>query len=228
MSDAPKKMSALQMAAAMGDRLPLMDDLPQGALDLAEATRDFVAAVVATDLDDASRREMAERIRAFTVRLRERQRDPLIVLTRTREGWIENFTQAGWGRWNPQSLRIRFDPAQMRFPEPGALPQAVEITATCTLTEAHSGPPQRAHGGVVMTLLDEALGVAAAVAGAGGMTAGMNVRFKAATPLGVPLTLRSRYERSEGRKRFVSGEVIAGDVTTAQAEGIFIAPAQDG
>jgi acyl-coenzyme A thioesterase PaaI-like protein len=228
MASESKGMSAMQLALAMGDRLPRLADLPGGALELAEAARELVAVITATDIDDAARREMAGQLCAMTARLRDKQRDPLIVLARTEHGMIENLTQAGWGRWNPQSLGIVFDQALLKFPEPGSQPKHIELTATCTLTEAHSGPPGRAHGGVVMTLLDEALGTASVVCGAGGMTAGLNVRFKGATPIGVQLLLRGRYERSEGRKRFMTGEVVADGVVTAQAEGVFIAPNQAG
>lgn len=224
MSDTSAKMSAVQMAMQLGDRLPRVDDLPPGGTVLAQAARDLVAAIVATDIADSERLEMADTLKALTTRLREAVRDPLIVLARTEHGAMENLTQAGWGRWNPQSLPIRFEPVPFRPPDAGGTPRSVEIRGRCTLAESHSGPPSRAHGGVVMTLLDEALGVAAIAAGAGGVTAGLNVRLKAATPLGVELELRGRYERSEGRKNFISGEILADGVITAQAEGIYIAP----
>lgn len=228
MDNGKTSLSALQMAAALGDRLPRIADLPAGGAELAEAARDLAAAINATDVDAAVRLAIAEQLQDITRLLRTKLREPLIVLARNENGVIENLTQAGWGRWNPQALRIRFDPETLLAPEPGKEPRAVEVTANCTLTEAHSGPPNRAHGGVVMTLLDEALGVAAMAAGAGGMTAGLNVRFKGPTPLGVELTLRARYTHSEGRKRFITGEVLAGDVICAQAEGIYIAPLQPG
>lgn len=224
MNQNPKTMSASQLASALGDQLPRVEELPPGASELAEVTRDLVAAVVASDIDDASRQDLARQIRTITAQLRAKQRDPLIFLARHRNGWTENLTQAGSGWWNPQAPRIKFDPAVLRKPKPGSPPHSVEVTAKCTLTEAHSGPPDRAHGGIVVTLLDEALGAAAIVAGSGGMTAGLNIRFKTATPLDVPLELRARYERSDGRKNFVSGELVADEVVTATAEGVFIAP----
>lgn len=224
MSEINKNMSAMQLATAMEEQLPAIEDLPPGASGIADATRDLVAAVVASDVDDGLRQELIEQIQSITSQLRAKVRDPFISLTRHRHGWFENVTQAGSGWWNPQSLRIQFDYSVLKMPEPDSPPHPVEVTATCTLTEAHSGPPHRAHGGVVMTMLDEILGVASIAAGAKGMTAGLNIRFKAGTPLGVPLELRARYERSEGRKNFVTGEVLADGVVTAQAEGVFISP----
>ena len=75
------------------------------------------------------------------------------------------------------------------------------------------------------TLLDETIGLAATVAGASGLTAGLNVSFRAGTPLGEPLTVRARYVRTDGRKHIATGEVRAGDTVTAVGEGVFIAPA---
>ncbi|MCB0994947.1 MAG: hypothetical protein KDB21_07635 [Acidimicrobiales bacterium] len=222
MSDERPPLSASQLAAHLGDRLPSPEDLPPGGAALADAIRDLIAAAVVSDIDDADKLEVAAEARRLTDRLQARVREPVIALTRHPSGWVDNLTQAGSGWWNPQSLRMRFEP--LALPDPDAEPVPVEVVATCTLTDAHGGPPARAHGGVVMTLLDEALGVAATAAGAAGLTAGLTVRFRAGTPLGVPLELRARYVRSDGRKRFAVGELFADGVLTAEAEGVFIAP----
>lgn len=215
-------LSASRLAEVLGEQVPAPDQLPASANELADAVRDLVAAVVVSDIGDDERAEIAARVDELTARLRTRVRDPYIRLTRHPGGWVDNLTQAGSGWWNPQAPRLRFEP--LRLPEPASVPSPVEVRATCVLTEAHGGPPGRAHGGVVVTLLDEVLGVSCTAAGATGMTAGMNVRFRGATPLGELLELRARYVRSDGRKRFSTGELLAGGVLCAEAEGIFIAP----
>lgn len=49
-----------------------------------------------------------------------------------------------------------------------------------------------AHGGVALSLLDEAMAHAAGAAGHRGVTASMNARFRNPVPLGTPLDIRGR------------------------------------
>lgn len=73
------------------------------------------------------------------------------------------------------------------------------VRGETTLTAAFQGWKEVAHGGIAMTLLDEAMAHAAAFAGHRGMTASMNVRFRKPVPIGKPLTLRGRvaWQRSK-------------------------------
>ena len=78
------------------------------------------------------------------------------------------------------------------------------------------------HGGFVAAALDELLGMAQSLSGKAGMTGTLTVRYRKPTPLHTDLTLTARVEKVEGRKIFTSGEVRAGDMLCAEAEGIFI------
>jgi acyl-coenzyme A thioesterase PaaI-like protein len=98
------------------------------------------------------------------------------------------------------------------------------ITSELTMRPIHEGPPGGVHGGFVAALLDQLLGTANIVYGVGAMTAGLNIRYRRPTPIGVPLTLTARTDRIEGRKVFSSGEITAGGVVCAEAEGVFIRP----
>ena len=216
----PRTASAYRLAELLGD-VPHPDDFGPEAYELVERTRDLVAAVAANDADRATRAEIATELARITERLRVHQRHPHIVVARDRDGTIYNLTQAGSGRLNPQAPRLVFDPVPLR--PPGSGPHSVEMRATVTLTEAHSGPPHRAHGGVVASILDEALGTAATRAGATGLTAGINIRYKAGTPLHTPLEVTARYSHTEGRKHIATGELRAGETICATAEAIFIA-----
>jgi acyl-coenzyme A thioesterase PaaI-like protein len=97
-----------------------------------------------------------------------------------------------------------------------------EVRARVTLTRAHVGPPERAHGGVVATILDQVVGFAAAAVDRPGMTAGLDIRYKAATPLDTELMIHARYTHSEGRKHFATGEIVVDGQITASAFGVFI------
>ncbi|MXW57332.1 MAG: PaaI family thioesterase [Acidimicrobiia bacterium] len=215
----PETASAYRLAELLGD-LPHPDDFGPEAYELVERTRDLVAAVSANDADPATRAEIAAALADITERLRAAARDPHIVVAKDHDGTIYNLTQAGSGLLNPHAPRLKFDPVPL--PDPDAEPRSVEMRATVTLTEAHSGPPHRAHGGVVATILDEALGTAATRAGATGLTAGINIRYKTGVPLHTPLEVTCRYSHTEGRKHIATGEIRAGDTICATAEAIFI------
>ena len=86
----------------------------------------------------------------------------------------------------------------------------------------YEGPPGSVHGGFVAAALDELLGMAQSLSGKAGMTGTLTVRYRKPTPLHVELAMAARVERVEGRKIFVSGEIRAGEMLCAEAEGIFI------
>jgi acyl-coenzyme A thioesterase PaaI-like protein len=59
-----------------------------------------------------------------------------------------------------------------------------------TLGQPYQGWRGVAHGGIVATLLDEAMAHAAGVRGYLGMTGELKLRFRKAVPIGAPLVLR--------------------------------------
>src|SRR5688500_10191072 len=61
-------------------------------------------------------------------------------------------------------------------------------------TQEHQGYPGFVHGGVVSTLLDEAMGWATYGRGIWAITARMETRFRAIVPIDVPLEVRGRIE----------------------------------
>jgi acyl-coenzyme A thioesterase PaaI-like protein len=79
------------------------------------------------------------------------------------------------------------------------------------------------HGGAIPLLFDEILG---RLANTGGRirsrTAYLNVDYRNITPIGVELTAEGRFEREEGRKRFLYGVIRNGDLVLAEAHGLFI------
>jgi acyl-CoA thioesterase FadM len=76
----------------------------------------------------------------------------------------------------------------------------------------------------VATLLDQLLGHANAAAGVGGFTAELTIRYRRPTPYNVPLTIRARTDRVDGRRVHASGEIVADGVVTAEASGLFLMP----
>jgi acyl-coenzyme A thioesterase PaaI-like protein len=96
------------------------------------------------------------------------------------------------------------------------------VAGTVVLGPSYEGGPGLVHGGVLSLLFDHAMGQALFVVGWSAMTVSLEVRYKAPTPLEVPLAVTARLDRREGRKLFVTAEVTAGGRVTAQAQGVFV------
>ena len=88
---------------------------------------------------------------------------------------------------------------------------------------AYEGAPGLLHGGILAAAFDELLGVATVFSGGAGMTRELTVRYLRPTPIGVELLFTARLERTEGRRLFVSAEVEADGIRTAEASGVFTA-----
>jgi acyl-CoA thioesterase FadM len=54
------------------------------------------------------------------------------------------------------------------------------------------------------------------------MTVSLEVRYRAPTPLGVPLAVRARVSGREGRKLFVGAQLTTDGKVTAEAHGVFV------
>ena len=221
MSDTPEPVSAARLAELLGDRLPSAGGLPPEAFELVRQARSLIDAVVMTDLAPERRAAAAQALEKITAELREQQRPDALMLVRHEDGRIESLLQAGSGRLNPQAPPLEWI-ARPTEPPTGSTPQAVEIVARCTFGPAYGGSPGRVYGGVLALVLDEALGVAVRAAGATGMTVGLNITLKGATPLGVPVDITARYTGHEGRKSYASGEIRAAGTVTTQATAVFV------
>lgn len=97
-----------------------------------------------------------------------------------------------------------------------------EVRGRVVFGTQYEGVPGHVHGGYVAATFDELLGLAQACSGSPGMTGTLTVRFRKPTPLNTELTLHGEWVRSEGRKIFTRGTICAGEVLTAEAEGLFI------
>lgn len=204
-----------------GERISYTTPPTDGILpELADAVRRLMDASVLTLAKEPELREVIAALDAISAQLEGPHRERLRVGT----PWPP-LDEMGRGdrQHNPVA-----GPANPLSP-----PMIVElcddgsIRSELTMRPIHEGPPGGVHGGFVAALLDQLLGTANIVYGVGAMTAGLNVRYRRPTPIGVPLTLTARTDRIEGRKIFATGEITADGVVTAQAEGIFIRPTQE-
>ncbi|MBF6494780.1 hotdog domain-containing protein [Nocardia cyriacigeorgica] len=88
----------------------------------------------------------------------------------------------------------------------------------------HLGGNSAAHGGVLPLLFDDLLGMIVHYAGRPiSRTAYLHVNYRKVTPLETPLTVRGRVERIEGRKTFISAELVDEQGTVlADCEGLMV------
>ena len=89
--------------------------------------------------------------------------------------------------------------------------------------ERTQGPPGLAHGGAIASLMDDALGTTAWMAGHRVTSLSIKVDFRKYAKLGVPLRIDGRVDRVEGRKVFVRCELLEPPGRLlAEGEGIFL------
>ncbi|MFN8374347.1 MAG: PaaI family thioesterase [Anaerolineae bacterium] len=97
------------------------------------------------------------------------------------------------------------------------------VLGSATLQKGHEGPPFHVHGGVLASLLDEAMGAAAWASGKRVVAVNLNFNFRKPVPLGMPLRIEGRVDRVERRKNFTVGQLLLPDGAVAvEGTGIFV------
>jgi len=102
------------------------------------------------------------------------------------------------------------------------------VTASFTPDAAQEGPPFHAHGGVLATVLDEAMGMSAWSAKNMCVAVNLNFSYKSPVPLGTTMHINSRVDRVEGRKVFTIGTITLPDadgeytVIAVEGQGVFV------
>lgn len=97
-----------------------------------------------------------------------------------------------------------------------------EVEAHFVLRPAHEGAPERSHGGVVSAVFDDVFGFVLQLNQLPGFTGELTIRYEAGTPIGRPLVLRARMTSREGRKIFMTGELLDGDTRVVSGRATFI------
>jgi acyl-coenzyme A thioesterase PaaI-like protein len=116
---------------------------------------------------------------------------------------------------------------QLGLANPIAPPIAVEvqdgiIVGHATFGIAYEGPPGCVHGGFIAAAFDEVLGLAQSLSGKTGMTGTLTIWYRKPTPLNTELRFEAWVDSVTGRKVFTSARLVAGDLVTAEATGLFI------
>jgi uncharacterized protein (TIGR00369 family) len=120
----------------------------------------------------------------------------------------------GCGTNNADGMRLRFtyDEQRRRF------------VCRFRLSKRYTGPPGHCHGGIIATILDEAMGKVNKLRHVVALTSEITVNYLKPVPLKQPLRVESREVKVRGRKHINMAEILneKGEVL-ARSQGLFIA-----
>ena len=118
----------------------------------------------------------------------------------------------GCGPANPTGLQLEF-----LLAEDGA------TVCLTTVPDRFDGNPGNLHGGIIATLLDEAMSKAVRACGLTAMTGRMEIDYLRPVRSGAPLRVEGRIVHSEGRKHWTEAKILnARGTSLAEGKGLFI------
>jgi len=118
----------------------------------------------------------------------------------------------GCGPANPDGLHLEF-----------FLAVDGSVVALPAVSSAFDGHPGYLHGGIIATLLDEAMSKAVRAQGAASMTRNIEVDYLRPVPSGAPLRIEGRAVRNEAHKHWAEARILNKDGTVlARSKGLFI------
>jgi uncharacterized protein (TIGR00369 family) len=147
---------------------------------------------------------------------RARKHKPAASSGHTLDGPIPGLVHHCFGcsQENRNGLHLRFQ----EMPDNGG------VASDFRVPRRFEGPPGHVHGGIIATILDEAMGKVNRRKGIVALTRHMSIDYLRPVPLATRLRVVGWPVKVEGRKHFHTGEIRALDGTVlARAEGIFIA-----
>lgn len=120
----------------------------------------------------------------------------------------------GCGTNNPDGMKLKFV-----YDE-----ESNAFVCRFRLGKRYTGPPRHCHGGIIATILDEAMGKVNKLRHVIALTSEITVRYLKPVPLYKPLRVISREVSVHGRKHTNMAEILNedGDVL-ARGQGLFIA-----
>ena len=101
------------------------------------------------------------------------------------------------GHDNPQGMRLKFSLDQ----------ESRQAVCHFKLSRKYTGPPGHSHGGIIATILDEAMGKVNKFRNVLALTSSMEIKYLKPVPLGQPLTVTAQEQSVEGRRHTNTGEI---------------------
>jgi uncharacterized protein (TIGR00369 family) len=132
----------------------------------------------------------------------------------TRFGRMQKNYCFACGRDNPDGMRLNFSYDEQRN----------LFVCRFRLGKRYTGPPGHCHGGVIATILDEAMGKVNKLRSVIALTSEITVHYLKPVPLNRPLRVESRELRVRGRRHINVAEILnqKGEIL-ARSQGTFIA-----
>jgi uncharacterized protein (TIGR00369 family) len=120
----------------------------------------------------------------------------------------------GCGKNNPDGMRLKFTYDEDRDC----------FVCRFRLGKRYTGPPGHVHGGIIATILDEAMGKVNKLRHVVALTKEITIDYRKPVPLNKPLRVESREQRVRGREHVNVAEILnqKGEVL-ASSRGLFIA-----
>jgi len=119
----------------------------------------------------------------------------------------------GCGKQNKQSMRLKFT-----YDE-----STRQVASRFRLSRRYSGPPGYCHGGIIATILDEAMAKLNKPNRVTAVTAQMTVDYLKPVPLNKPLRTEAHETRTNGRRRFRTAVILNEEgVVLARGRGVFV------
>ena len=132
----------------------------------------------------------------------------------TRHLKIQKNTCFVCGMNNPQGMRLKFilDEARQTF------------VCRFRLSKRYTGPPGHCHGGIIASILDDAMGKVNKLHQVVALTREMTVEYLKPVPLHKPLRVEGREIEVRGNKHINEAEILnENNEVLARSRGIFIA-----
>ena len=101
-------------------------------------------------------------------------------------------------------------------------PEVKKTTCIVRIPSRYQGATGFAHGGIIATLLDEAMAKVNGKGGIRAVTLRMTVKFRKMVPVKTPLDLVGQRVARKGRKIYLRSELRAGSTLLAEAKGLFL------
>jgi len=118
------------------------------------------------------------------------------------------------GKDNPQGMRLKFV-----YDE-----ESQQFVCRFRLGKRYTGPPGHCHGGIIATILDDAMGKVNKLRDVVALTSQITVDYIRPVPLNQPLRVESREVRVEGRQHTNMAEILnEKNEVLARSHGTFIA-----
>jgi len=117
------------------------------------------------------------------------------------------------GKGNPDGLQLDFDYD----------PKKNSVASRLNLPARFQGATGFAHGGIIATLLDEAMAKVNGKAGIRAVTIQLKVLYRKMVPLETDLILKGHRRSQRGKKIYLESQLLSVDgILLAEARGIFL------